>query len=763
MTKSAPHREDEHGALDALDALDVLDSEPEMAFDELVRTASLACGVPISLITLIDRDRQWFKANVGLEGLTETPRDVAFCAHAVLDGELFEVPDATKDARFSANPLVLGDPSIRFYAGAPIHLRDGHRVGTLCVIDRTPRTLTPMQREILQSMSNVAAQMLEGRRAMRALRRSEAFLDRTGKIAGVGGWEYDVATAHLVWSAEMRRIHGVGPEYRPALQAALSFFPPDSTGRLQAAYSRCMEGGTSWNLELPFKRADGAARFVRTVGSAQSASGKLVRLIGTLQDVTDQVLARQALKDANDRVALATDAGGIGVWEIDLATRGITWDDRMFALYGVEGRDAISSDEWRERLPRESYAALRSALDAAVSGTSDVDLQHSICWPDGTVRHLKSAARLTRDPSGRPVRLIGTSWDVTEALEVAAEISEQRRIASIQAKIAVAANESTSLTEAFRTCIDLLCGEGSEWELGHVYVRSADDSDRLIPTGIWNAAASDVSRSFRQETARTSFTPEVGTVGAVLREKKPVVVQELGAESFRRFASASESGLRRTVAAPVQVGDRVMAVLEFYSSRSGPIDERFLSLATYAGLQLGRVVDRERNQMLAAQQTEGLRAQSMIDELTQLYNRRGFMKLAEERLRSGQRSFLLFADLDGMKRINDELGHEAGDVALVETAGVLRRTLRSSDIIARLGGDEFVALTSETGSFDPDALVARIESDVSRVNKEGRLPFTLAMSVGVSGPAEQGTSVAEMLKRADELMYEKKQARKAKR
>lgn len=138
---TAEKRDNEAATLAALHALEVLDTGPEAEFDALVRAASTICGVPISLISLIDAERQWFKANVGLPGVSETPRDVAFCAHAVLGDEIFEVPDATRDARFADNPLVAGQPAIRFYAGAPIRLTDGSRVGTLCVIDREPRVL----------------------------------------------------------------------------------------------------------------------------------------------------------------------------------------------------------------------------------------------------------------------------------------------------------------------------------------------------------------------------------------------------------------------------------------------------------------------------------------------------------------------------------------------------------------------------------------------------------------------------------------------
>ena len=139
--------------LRSLNALGVLDSAPEREFDALVQAAALVCGVPISLISLIDADRQWFKANVGLPGVTETPRELAFCAHAILDDGIFEVPDATLDPRFADNPLVTNTPDFRFYAGATLRLSDGTHAGTLCVIDRQPRQLNAQQREVLSHLA----------------------------------------------------------------------------------------------------------------------------------------------------------------------------------------------------------------------------------------------------------------------------------------------------------------------------------------------------------------------------------------------------------------------------------------------------------------------------------------------------------------------------------------------------------------------------------------------------------------------------------
>jgi GAF domain-containing protein len=149
----------------------VLDTVPEEIFDDLTELAARICEAPIALITLVDEKRQWFKSKVGIS-IQETSRDVSFCAHAIKQPELFIVPDATKDARFSSNPLVTSDPKVRFYAGAPLISPDGYALGTLCVIDKVPRELRPGQEQALRILARHVMSQLELRR--RALELADA-------------------------------------------------------------------------------------------------------------------------------------------------------------------------------------------------------------------------------------------------------------------------------------------------------------------------------------------------------------------------------------------------------------------------------------------------------------------------------------------------------------------------------------------------------------------------------------------------------------
>lgn len=172
----APPPRNEAARLAYLRSLQVLDTEPEEACDDLVRIAAEVCGTPIALISLIDEARQWFKSKIGIDA-KETEREIAFCSHTILQHDVMVVEDATADPRFADNPLVTGDPHIRFYAGAPLETEHGLRLGTLCVIDRRPGTLNPQQKAILNRLGRQVVSQLELRRSHRLLAETSLQLD----------------------------------------------------------------------------------------------------------------------------------------------------------------------------------------------------------------------------------------------------------------------------------------------------------------------------------------------------------------------------------------------------------------------------------------------------------------------------------------------------------------------------------------------------------------------------------------------------------
>src|ERR1700716_4066666 len=176
MATTRPLPAHDHERVAALQKYAILDTEPEQAFDDLTLLASFVCKTPIALISLVDENRQWFKSKVGLD-TSETPRDIAFCSTAIQQVDVMVVPDTLKDERFRNNPLVVSEPRIRFYAGAPLITEEGYALGTLCVIDQKPRELAADEKEALKALSRLVLGQLEFRRNLMLLK--EALNDRT--------------------------------------------------------------------------------------------------------------------------------------------------------------------------------------------------------------------------------------------------------------------------------------------------------------------------------------------------------------------------------------------------------------------------------------------------------------------------------------------------------------------------------------------------------------------------------------------------------
>ena len=189
----------------------ILDTGAEQAFDDLTSLAAAICGTPMAAISFVDERRQWFKSRIGLPA-TETPRDFSFCAHAVLGDETLIVEDATLDVRFADNPLVVSDPSIRFYAGAPLGMANGEALGALCVIDTKPRQMSEQQRHALEVLRRAVVSQLELRRALADLQDASRLLSICAWCRAVkdedGGWR----PLHDYVNETVSVTHGMCPE-----------------------------------------------------------------------------------------------------------------------------------------------------------------------------------------------------------------------------------------------------------------------------------------------------------------------------------------------------------------------------------------------------------------------------------------------------------------------------------------------------------------------------------------------------------------------
>ncbi len=368
---------DEDARLEALRRLGVLDTPAEPLFDGLARSAAAACGTPMALIALTDRDRQWIKAQVGLPGVTEFRREAS------------------------------GPPNAVFLAGAPLVTPEGHVVGTLCVLDTEARPpLAPAQRVVLDELAGTVMQALLLRKAahrtlqssseqmfrelseaQQELRASNDFLARAEEIAGVGGWRMNLQTRELLWTSQVRRIYGLPADFQPRGDEHKRFFSPGAQAVIRSTADECLATGRPWDVLLPMVTAQGHSRWVRSIGQVEVQDNVPVALVGALQDVTDTQEARAALLESQERLRQALEGSSLALWDLDVGAGTIylseTWN---VMLGGPPMETRLRAEDLLKRVPVDELPRIQAALEPVLEGRSPrYMVQHQVRREDGSL------------------------------------------------------------------------------------------------------------------------------------------------------------------------------------------------------------------------------------------------------------------------------------------------------------------------------------------------------------------------------------------
>ncbi len=431
-SKPAPLPADEKERLEALYGYQILDTEAEQDFDDLTLLAAHICGVPISLISLVDENRQWFKSKVGMD-VPETHRDVAFCSYAIHDRDVMSVPDAVKDDRFATNPLVKSDPNIRFYAGVPLVTSDNYAIGTLCVIDRVPRQLTEAQKEALQALSRQVMGQIEMRRVMRAEKRfrkqvEEAqarladFLDNANDLIQ----SVDRDGRFLYVNRRWRDTLGYSDEELKKL-TVFDLMAPECREHCLQSFQRLMAGEDIGPVQAVFKAKDG--RLVDLEGSVncRMENGKPVETRGIYRDVTERRVAERDKQEMAERLLLATKSAGMGIWEWNLETNQHRWDAQMLSLYDYPpDKKQVTFEDWVARVNADDVEKVGEALKATLEQGADYSVEFQVNLPDGNARILQARALVEKDAQGKPVRIVGVNWDITKSKQLEVELGKAR-------------------------------------------------------------------------------------------------------------------------------------------------------------------------------------------------------------------------------------------------------------------------------------------------------------------------------------------------
>jgi PAS domain S-box-containing protein len=341
----APIPEDELARLEALKRYAILDTFPEQEFDDLSRLAALICGTPMALVSLVDADRQWFKAKVGIND-SETPRDIAFCGHAIMQRDVMVVPDALADDRFRSNPLVTTQPKVRFYAGAPLITQEGHALGTLCVLDHVPRDLTPDQKQALKALGRLVVAQIELRRsvsdqsqAIRERRRAEEELDQLFTLSldmlCIAGFDGYFKRINPAWEGTL----GI-PTEELLSRPYIDFVHPDDRQATNQEAKKMDQGALTISFENRYRSADGTYRWLLW----NATPNKSLRLIfAVARDITQRKQTERRLATGYAVTNLLAEVESLELASPEILRaicEGLGWE--LGAIWGVEdGGEAL--------------------------------------------------------------------------------------------------------------------------------------------------------------------------------------------------------------------------------------------------------------------------------------------------------------------------------------------------------------------------------------------------------------------------------------
>jgi PAS domain S-box-containing protein len=312
----------ERQRLDALTACAVLDTLPDVQIDRLTRLAAQVCGTPIAFASFIDASRQWLKSAAGLAGLREFPRGAGFCERTIASNGPFVMSDIDQSVGFSDHPLLRGEPRARMYAGVPLRTQTGFAVGTLAVMDTRPHTLSP---ESLDALEALAAQIMahielqqQREQAESQRQRLADQLQATQRMAGIGTWEFDVATQRLNWSDEVYAIHEVPRGTRLTVGQALDFYAPEWRAHITDAFEACLMQGRPFDEELQLTTARGQQVWVRSIGRAGlDRQGRVVQIHGAFQDISARKRATEETRRLASRLSATLESMTDGVFALD--------------------------------------------------------------------------------------------------------------------------------------------------------------------------------------------------------------------------------------------------------------------------------------------------------------------------------------------------------------------------------------------------------------------------------------------------------------
>lgn len=815
LLPDVPRNEKER--LQALHALSILDSETEDHFDRLTRLAANYFNVKTCLISLVDSDRQWFKSKFGFQSC-QTPRDISFCAHAILQDDILVIDDARNDERFADNPLVIGEPHIVFYAGAPLSSVDGYKIGTLCLIDDKPHSLTPEQHKFLRDIADLVEREINDL-SLRELRkeRHEALL-RTQHMLAVFPDIVFIIDKDLQYVASNDHSDLLLPKEEFIGRTVTDVLPKEVAELFEDSINQVFRSGRlvefNYQLEIQNKQNHFEARakqisdiealvVVRNTTEEHARLTELERLSMVAQQTTNGVV----ITDLDEKV----------LWVNEGFTR-ITG----YSLDEIEGKVPGRLLQGPQTDP-ETVQTIREAIEKRKSYSVDIINYRK----NGQPYWVRISCNPWSNEQGEIIGYIAIQSDIDQEVKNIEQIQKSQKLLtavidanSIGTWILNLQTRSLEINEQWAkllgyTLADLEPVDMDTWQdLTHpddlkICLKMFEDYDKGLidyyeypirmkhKDGHWVWIRTSGSITSRTADGRAEFT--LGThldinaqmlAEAHLKEQydymqvlfNNMIDGILGFNSDNKIQSFNPSAETIFGYSHDEIINKDIGMLipelqgqqqlvgqhqyiegkrkngEVFPMEIGIVGSKYKQEPIFIGI-LRDVTERKNAE-------EAINKLAYFDGLSGLPNRRLMFDRLQHALlkiaRNKSHLALLFVDFDNFKQINDSAGHDVGDVLLQQIALRLRGAVRESDTVARLGGDEFIVILED---LDPNSDIAnkqaasaakKIKSLLNKPYQLQAISYIGSCSIGIALCGDPSFSSAEFLKQADLAMYEAK-------
>ena len=760
----------EAARLRTLGRLELLDTPPDPELDRLSAVVARSLGTPICLVSLVDRDRLWFKARTGIV-LAEAPRHGSLCQHVVDTRAPFSCPDVALDHRFAHHALVRPPNPLRFYAGAPLRINE-QVIGTVCVLDRRPRPdFDDSQLSLLIDFAQLVGDCISSRQLkLDAERERELFAD--GPVAALIWDGPPTQPPHKHRSDN--QAHIVGPEVAMALNAGSPLDacvdPRDAEDVRLALLSHhrspLPQNQTRFRLNV-----DGRWIQLITVGD-HDERGRLQRIRGYLSDASRQKQLESTIESTRERLHLAMESARIGAWDMDLIAQKRLCSPRVASMIGHRHEELeMSTEEWmalvhpfdRPGLAEKISKRLVMTDQEIANGRELFAVEYRVRHRQGHYIWVQSCARMvSRDKLGKPARVVGTLIDITEAKAAEQLRRRQQKLLSLVNATQRTFLQDKSLTAACESLFEPLL-ELTESRFGFIGIceQTPDGQPALRVPSVsnlsWDTSSHHWQQRHRHAINGVLFTELDNLFGYVVKHNTVVCTNDAINHPGQNTNPPGIPELQSFTGIPLRYDGKVLGLLALGNRQEG-FEPAMVQMLEPLTLTLGTLIHAREVEEERARAERQLLQQATADSLTGLANRRRFFDVSVGLLaqcrRYGTPATVALMDLDHFKQVNDRHGHAMGDAVLKAFASVLLEVLRESDLAARVGGEEFAVLLPSTTAEEAKIPLERIRQLLAArvVSLDGH-EVSVSVSIGLCEWREGLDSPDAWLAQADHALY----------